>query len=261
MSLAFRRVGPGGYGHVRESGHRYTPIRGSRLVRGLSLPPSASLVDHSPGVLDQGMTSSCVGHATVVAAFATLRAHGQPSVLGDPGECYRVGRAIDRIANTDGSFDPLTDQGSQPNQVIRGVQEFGVVPYVGPVSPATINDEPSLLELEVASVFRFSGAYSTLTPDDICAALVAGVALTFAFEVDDAFENYSGSGTLGAATGLPLGGHDVAILGYETGPSGRLFHVQNSWGTEWGSAGFALVDESFIARGFDVLALNVSKVT
>lgn len=232
-------------------GHRYTSAE--RLIAAAS-PSGATKVDlqpHSPGVLDQKRTSSCVGFAMVAARYVTLRARGIIEPLQSAAWAYKVGLAVDRRSTA----EPLRDEGSMPNQVMRGLEEWGSLPATEyPLDERTIVTEPTVFELEKASRANMVGWRSINTRNallvaDLRRALQSGFAPTFAIDVDQAFEDHDGRGELGAKRGPSLGGHEMFVIGYDTLASGQtVFTIQNSWSASWSAGGFARVNEAFVAR-------------
>jgi hypothetical protein len=239
-------------------GHRRTSFRVLARRKSVVVPPSASLIETAPDVMDQGQTGSCTGHATACAIYIANRLPWVPS----PAEIYRNGRGIDR----DDVTIPLSDDGAQPNQVFRAVNEFGVRAMVplrdrfSDADEATINDEPKLGDLEAESLsaaIRDYGIFSlgAARVDDVALAIATGKPVTIAIAGgSDAFQAYSG-GVL-PALHAPLD-HYVVLLGYETLASGhRVFHGRNSWGTGWGENGNFRLSEAALAELSDLVAVG-----
>jgi C1A family cysteine protease len=78
---------------------------------------------------------------------------------------------------------------------------------------------------------------ATVAPnaEDIKAALVSYGPLSTTMLVYDDFFYYS-SGVYKYVSGSLQGGHAILIVGYDD--AGKYFIVKNSWGTEWGEAGY-----------------------
>jgi hypothetical protein len=193
-------------------------------------------IDHRVGatILDQGQEGACTGFACAAVvnklnALRDNRFRASPRMLYEmakrhdewPGECY---------------------DGSSCRGVIRGWKNMGVCSdSQWPYDP----DDAGELTIERAIGARCTplGAYYRLRPDivDYHAALNEVGALLVSANVhsgwwypkkqqkDDAM-----------ATIVPNsnyeGGHAFAIVGYDK----RGFIVQNSWGSRWGTEGFAL---------------------
>ncbi len=258
-----------GTGYIADpAGHRRVPFRHLAARLGSTIPQSASLESFLPRVMDQGQSSACCGHATSAAVYAAFGAAGHElAFVPSPAGIYTVGRAIDRFSRLDGTLAPLADVGAQPNQVMRGISEYGIRP-MRPVADrysdadtATITDEPTLADLETDAteiVVGEYGLYSTgaALSDEVALALANGLPVTCAIQADgDAFQGYSG-GVLGPlGTGLD---HYVTLYGFE-GPTGaRGFSVRNSWSEGWGLSGNARISEACLAQFGDLIAMKVS---
>lgn len=235
-------------GHRKTSAHH---LLGA--IRSLSEPKSVSLLAHAPLVLDQQASSSCVGHA-FACALKTRLWSSLPWVPSPVG-IYTIARAIDRL---DESI-PLQDAGSEPNQAVRGIAEWGVRPIHlvddHDAEIATVNDEPSILDLEDDARTLTIGAYGIVTPDRDQRRAQARRALAAGFPVPGAiaasgelFQSYTG-GVL-PALGPELD-HMVCLVGYElTADGSTIWLVRNSWSKSWGEEGnFRLSDEAFDELG------------
>jgi hypothetical protein len=258
-------------------GHRTTSFGVLRARRGLAstTPSGATLRDCFPSVLDQGPTSSCTGHGTSVGIFARLAKMGQaltwiPSQSG----IYTLGRCVDR-ADSGHGFEALRDEGAMPNQVIRGISEWGIRPMgarpsdgrMSDADPATINAEPNLLELETDALSLVVGAYEIQSRGvarvaEIRAALAAGFPVCFGMFADSAFEDWTpnkgpvGTPDLSDPNG---GGHWVIFEGYSTLSNGAtVFDGVNSWGRSWGDFGRFSASEDFVAGLDDITVLDIS---
>jgi hypothetical protein len=247
------------------TGHRPDPIeivrrrKGFHLLkakRGLgatALPPSTnnrqwlSVSAGGPGILDQGDTSSCEGHAHASGITLRFAIQRKPIRLVSPIGVYDVARMISRLPNADGSLPPLSDDGTEPNLVISGLSEWGACSAEDwggyPASSATINEEPTAEDMELAAEFKLDGAYfMTSSGDqymlDLMTALAAGYPVSGAIAAyGAAFQGYSG-GILG-----PLDdGVDHATLWVDYDGWGGsdlskvVIYGVNSWSENWGEA-------------------------
>lgn len=272
--LPRRFGGPNGYGHHWDGQQRKTPLvrLAARLGWSSSSPSKADMrplvMDvKGPGILDQGPTSSCVGHAHVGSVMTRLLAMGIPApYLLSPTFAYLLARIVDR-QEINGVLPPITDDGSMPNACVRGIAEWGVCSFdMRPTDPATINDEPKILELEQSFIVRPRGIYEVLgtgqaREDQIKAALANGFPLTIAAIVDPAFENWSGGDPIDAPDlSQALGGHDIYLVGYETLSNGTVvYFIANSWGRDWAESGFARVSSRWIQAAMDIEAVELDQ--
>jgi len=225
---------------------------------------------------DQGGTSSCTGNALSAAicmAFwnASPEVRTQLTFVPSQSGIYKIGLCLDRKRLSSGGFPKLKDNGAMPNQVVRGVNTYGVHPMVcltdrySDADPATIDDEPQFEDLEADSRMLVVGSYGitstgTKRISDMRTALAAGIPLPVAVNAGaDAFQGYEG----GILTGAQLPGeldHYVVISGYRTLPNGKtVFELWNSWSDSWGVGGSAELDESAAQTLGDIYALIASR--
>ncbi len=256
--------GSNGYGYNPDpKGHK---VSSAHILLGTSdTPKSASLKDFVPSVLDQVNTSSCTGQAVKGAIITRMNKRGTPIDPPSAGGIYRIGRAIDRLPNFDDSLPPLEDDGAMPNQIMRGITEWGVPSEASdPFNPKTINDEPTLGTLIDASDCKLDGYYRVNWLDiqrrvnALRLAIHMGYPPCFAIDVDNKFEEYS-DGVLGAPNpnGI-LGGHYMYAVAYDTTSTGyTIIEFVNSWGESWGVAGFGFGDEKFIGNMRDIYVMDV----
>lgn len=253
------------------AGYKRTPFHHlkARLSVG-ALPLAVSLLAFAPPMLDQNQTGSCTGGSTAACAACDLAAAGTPlGFVPSPRGIYDNGRAIDRVPNADGTLPPLADEGAEPNQVMRGITEWGVRPMKGPTSaganydcePSNVNDEPTLAELEEEATHLLVGEYGITSTGkqrivDMQTALAAKKPMTVAIAGgSDAFQGYTG-GVLG-----PLNSeldHYTWIYGYEVQPDGSVvFLCRNQWGEGWGEQGNYRLNEAGAQELGDIVVLDV----
>lgn len=233
-----------------------------RLGLSASPPASVSLAPYMPRTLDQNGCSGCTGHATAAAIYAAFAAKGQPlSWVPSPKDIYTLGRAIDRASPS----DPLLDNGAEPNQVFRAIDEFGIRPMkplpdrYSDADPATINDEPDLASLEQDGLTIVSGDYAIADvgqarEDQVCMALASGRPVCCAIAGSGALQSYTG-GVLG-----PLGtdlDHYVLIFAADAQPDGsRVYTLRNSWGASYGEAGNFRINSAALAELGDLVVAD-----
>jgi hypothetical protein len=240
-----------------------TPLRAMAHRLGAAAQ-SADLSSFTPAILDQSQTGSCVGHALACAIFTSLSAQGVASAfLPSPADIYTLARCLERAQFWDGQGQapPLADNGSQPYLAIRALGEWGIRPMrplperFSDADPATINDDPKLLDIEADSQSLIVGPYAVSSTDDVALALSNKIPVTAALDADsDAFQTYSG-GTLG-----PLGtslDHYVCITGFDVAPDGsRRWRVRNSWSSQFGVYGELFVNDAALAEFGDMYAIR-----
>lgn len=277
------------------AGHRVTRF-GAAWSRGLRQPLSSlpsswmKLAACVSPLLDQE-GGSCTAHASVTCLETAMTSAGTPMPFHcSTSDVYHNGRAIDRVADWKGNFAPLRDEGAMPNQVDRAIEAFGVRPTRKPVGDsnlsdtdlATINDEPSLADLEVSAhacpVISesipdcSSGASLADVVSELCSALsateyngiaICGLPVKTGAWVDRTFMDWESDEAVGASNPMNGGGnHAFALIAYRTNArtGKKEFLLRNSWGS-WGVSvdlgdgrnitGCVWVSEEFIASCFD----------
>jgi len=86
------------------------------------------------------------------------------------------------------------------------------------------------------------------TLDALKGSIAAGYPLVFGFTVDESFESdkmaRTGMMQMPALHEKSLGGHAVLAVGYDD--QTQKFIVRNSWGHEWGAAGYFFMPYAYI---------------
>jgi hypothetical protein len=201
-----------------------------------ALLPLSDTLGHHTGteILNQGQEGACTGFACA-AVIDQLNARRGSDFRASSRMLYEMARRHDEWPGE--NYD-----GSSCRGVIRGWKNMGVCsesqwPYD--------TEEPGELTIERAIHARSSplGAYYRLRPEvvEYHAALNEVGALLVSAKVHSGWWNPRKHEPDDAmATILSNddyeGGHAFAIVGYDK----RGFIVQNSWGTDWGTGGFAI---------------------
>jgi len=154
------------------------------------------------------------------------------------------------------------DMGWDPDEATdflssQGVPDYACLPYT---SGATGNDVQcsaacaDIASRSIKTVPSTSKIHALGSVDSVKAALAHGPLETTLTVYAD-FLSYS-SGVYKHVTGAALGGHAVSIIGYDDNQQAWI--VRNSWGPDWGNAGFILVsynDTSGVAQ--DVWSFDI----
>jgi len=200
-----------------------------------------------PGILDQGQTSSCEGHAHASGITLRFAITGSAIPLVSPVCIYTCARYFARQPTPEGRFLPLTDDGTYPSMVLAGMSEWGVTSATTwgdyPADPVTINNEPTIEDLESCAEFELEGAYFLQSSgdafcQDLMTVLAAGYPCSAAIAASsNAFQGYTG-GVLGPLDDAV----DHASLWIDYEWDGRNYgslvvYGVNSWGEfQWGEA-------------------------
>ena len=207
------------------------------LVRGVALPREVDLRHLFQPVEDQGDRGACVGFAVGAAIEA----------MGYPGRCSKLALYTGARAVETPYPMVIYDEGCMPRLLLRALMD----PAGSCLVPEDVWPYSERVDLRLpldvyqhadgASIdYHRIGAADRVTT--VQAALAMGRPVPFAMEVDQAYEDNAGELYTGPR-GKSLGSHMQCIVGY--GPNGFL--VRNSWGTGWGSSGYAWVASPVVA--------------
>jgi hypothetical protein len=258
-----------GYGYIPDDHDKALdlPIRALLGARA-SDPGDVSLEPYIAQLRNQGQTGSCTGFAFGLGVMVRCAVLGTPIAWPSPAALYAGGRAVERAdRGLTAEEEPLADKGAKPNCVVRAARDIGIPRDdqwpVGGFDPEKINDEPTLGELEDASLFELQEYYRIDSVGegraaDVRHALASGYPLVVGTQVDRAFEDYGGRGLLTSPDPRSLsGGHMVCLVGCR---SDGTYRWANSWGTGWGDSGMFTTDEAFLLSGFvsDIYAIQVA---
>jgi C1A family cysteine protease len=207
-------------------------------------PSSLDLRAQCPPVYDQGQLGSCTANAIAGAIqFNELKADWLNDWVPSRLFIYYNERVIEGDVDQDAGAslrDGLTTVSKQ------GVCTEGQWPY----------DITQFAVLPPASVYADAAkdlvdSYMSVTQltSNLKACLLEGFPFFFGFTVYESFESDEV-----AATGIIpmpntqteeiLGGHAVDIVGYDD--SKEAFIIRNSWGSDWGLAGYAYMPYSYV---------------
>jgi hypothetical protein len=238
-----------------------------------------SLQQYEDAIVDQGPTSSCMGHGTSQALTVSYAAAGQALPFRpSPKLIYELLRILDRQTPA----EKLQDVGAMPARVPQALSFWGIQPMVmattadgrvSDVDPSNVNDEPRLLELETSGLKLVTGEYrvnetSSSFADMICAAIAGGqnpsCALGIGLFVDTQnFMAYDGSMPVDTIdiSDPQGGGHWLALDYFYTDVIlGVVFGGPNSWGPGWGKNGHYEITARCLQRVCsDCYLFNVNK--
>lgn len=247
--------------------HRYGFVAAKPLKLGAIALAQAALVDTLPATVDlsaefpppgdQGNQGSCVGWSLAYAMKSYLENHQRawgakaldhefsPSFLYNQhhasGPCLEAGMDI-----PDG-LDALMNEGVPP------ISDFGY-------SDGDCSKQPSEAVKKKALGFKIE-SYRRVPIDatEVRGQLAARNPIVVGIHVDAAFDRLKGSAVYVGPPGKNLGGHAIAVVGYDD--TRQAFRFLNSWGTSWGDGGYAwvsyavfpkLVEEAYTAVDFSI---------
>lgn len=250
-------------------------------LRSAQLPTSTAnrsrllVANGGPGILNQGQTGSCEGHAHAAATTLFFALRGTPIPLVSPVGWYQGALMLQRQPKSDGTLPYLSDDGTTAWTILQAASLFGVASAqtygLYPANPATITKEPELLQLEAEQAFVLGGAYFINSIGDqrcfdVMACLAAGIPVTMALAASGPdFQGYHG-GVLGVTSG-PID-HANYFVDYEwdgANLGSLVLHCVNSWGVGWGepdslsgaSGGTYRANRFFLAQAEDLCVMDL----
>jgi C1A family cysteine protease len=220
-----------------------------------ALPPSADLRSMCPPVYDQGRIGSCTANAIGAAFEFDLKKQGLPDFVPSRLFIYYNERAMEGHVQF--------DSGAQIRDGVKSVATLGVCSedewryddtpptYDGGPFPAGARDSekppPQCYEDALGNqVTTYSRVVRDL--DQMRGCLAAGYPFLLGFTVYESFESQqvrsSGVVPMPQPGEQVLGGHAVLAVGYDD--SGQTFTVRNSWGPDWGQAGYFTMPYAYL---------------
>jgi hypothetical protein len=175
-------------------------------------------------ILNQGMTSSCVGHGTCSGMEMCYKQSGRPLVPFTPFFAY-------------GLINGGRDAGAQISDALKALMQYGIC-RLGDIPAGTMfqNQFPPTA-FEIAKRFKLAQAYHCQTFEDICSAITLGFVCPLGLYVGNNFPNLDSEGVAPLPAGGG-GGHCVLGMGLKKSAKyGWLIKIQNSWGSNFGKNG------------------------
>lgn len=222
------------------------------------LPTQVSLKQYCPTPGNQGMTSTCAGWSTTYAGRTILEAMKRDwkkdeinKYAFSPSYVYnqlRKGDDCNIGVSLGSALDVLKNQGA----LSLNEFDFSCLRKVTDVDKRSASGS-KIIEYRVI----VDRSVAKKTPY-IKKSLSEGNPVIIAFDCPPSFSNARQVWKPAANEHKEFGrGHGMAIIGYDDNKAGGAFEVMNSWGTEWGNAGFMWVKYSdmdyFCKYGFELL--------
>jgi C1A family cysteine protease len=228
---AYRAHAPKGvkaYGHPQAL-RTVTAAPASYTLKGYALTPG-----------DQGQVGSCVAWATGYTGYGVLM--NEQGIAGSPMAPMFIYSQIAQ-GNDKGTWASV----ALPMERDQGIDTKSHY-WQGDFDYTT---QPDQSERDNAAHYKLSG-YTDLTNsvDRVSAiknAVASGLPVAIGFRVKSSFYKLSPTNDIYVPKGQVVGGHEVTIVGYDA----NYVTIENSWGTNWGNAGFFRMSWSTIT-GRDV---------
>lgn len=213
-----------------------------KVSKPIPLPPSIDLTPDCTPVYDQGQLGSCTANAIGAAIQFCRRKQQLPHFAPSRLFLYYNERAMEGTI--------ASDAGAMIRDGIKCVARFGDCPEAEwPYDEAAFAQKPRPECYSVATHYQ-ALQYQRIPQEinQIKQCLAEGFPFVFGFTVYDSFET-----PFVAATGkMPMpekfdtavGGHAVMAVGYDD--ESQLLRVRNSWGDQWGQAGYFVMPYEYI---------------
>ncbi len=208
----------------------------SRAQAPAPLPRKVDLRHNCPPVYDQGQLGSCTANAIAAAVDFERRVQGEPFMTPSRLFIYYNERVIEG--------DPAQDNGAEIRDGIKSVASQGVCPesvwaysdkgtrFAMKPNPQCYTDALKFKTLKYQRVVQMENPIKSI--------LALGKPVVFGFSVFEAFESdavaKSGIVPMPGTNDAPIGGHAVCAVGYDDSVSRWI--CRNSWGPDWGQAGY-----------------------
>ena len=200
-----------------------------------TLPASIDLRSKCSPIEDQGQLGSCTGNA-IAGLIEYLDRKNNKSLDVSRLFIYYQERLLEGTVNY--------DAGAYIRDGIKAVNQYGApLESLWPYLISRFATRPSSAAYTDAAK-RKAGAYQKITTKTagIKTALNQGYPVVIGFDVYASFEGQANTKTgmmpYPQANEQLLGGHAVAVVGYNDALNGGRLICRNSWGTSWGDHGY-----------------------
>jgi C1A family cysteine protease len=223
--------------------HTYDPQ--ALGARAPTLSSSVDLRNYCSPIENQGQLGSCTGNA-IAGLIEYLDRKANKNLDVSRLFIYYQERLLEGTVNY--------DAGAYIRDGIKAVNKYGApLESLWPYLITRYATTPSRAAYADA-LKRRAGAYQKITTRvaGVKTALSQGYPVVIGFDVYESFEgavnNTTGMMPYPAAGEQLLGGHAVAIVGYNDTLGGGRFICRNSWGTSWGDRGYFYMPYQVIAN-------------
>lgn len=237
---------------------KYTVFQGQNFKDGnvmpvTVLPASVDLRQFDAAIWDQLDLGSCTAHASAGIFAWLLNKQKLPFFTPSRLKIYYDERVIDG--------DVPQDAGSSISTSVQVLSQNGVCDetlWAYDITKFAVQPPANCYTASVANkAITFKKIANEITPSIMKQCLADGFPFIFGFTVYESFESdavaQTGIVPMPAANEQVIGGHAVMCVGYDD--TKKAFLVRNSWGTNWGLAGYFWIpyeylDNSYLANDF-----------
>jgi len=242
--------------------YKETPLIEKPMGFGENLPVSFSLKQYVPEIGNQGNHGTCTAWSSTyyiasmeyaIQAGITERSL-ITSLAYDPYMTYV------NIITEEENEEKSCEFGTYPGDACERLMEYGAKrlimdPFSCDSKSLTSNFSEETCVIDFTNYVRlfsmsydWSGTARHVDSYDevissVCQSLVNKHPVLIGMDVMKSFFNIGSDGLFDASNGeqVSVGGHAMAVVGYDDNKHGGCFTVVNSWGEEWGEDGFLYI--------------------
>ncbi|WP_323769296.1 C1 family peptidase [Antarctobacter sp.] len=238
------------------------------------MPSVLSMRAYVPIPGNQGVQGSCVGWATAYAARTLIAARAAEVTNPQAKRQMTLSPAFifNQIQRT-GCENGILISDALALMTEQGVASLASFPYrensCVALPDARVLNEAS--EFRIKSFTRLWGSKSRNRHVSARRALAAGHPVVIGMFLPESFVDFDGSDYFatdeeragmqalyeGRQSTLILGGHAMTVVGYDDAREGGSFEIVNSWGPDWGDAGFFWINyrdfNHFVTQGYEMI--------
>lgn len=219
------------------------------------LPDSVDLRSQCSPVVDQGAIGSCTANA-LAGAFEFLELRELSGV--DPGDEV-FGKTFTGVSRLFIYYNErllegtvFQDGGARLQDGVKTLNQFGVCRESHwKYQKSLLFKKPNATAFREAASHKISEYLRINSLNELKQCLADGFPAVFGFTVYESFESpevaNSGVMPVPSANERVLGGHAVMAVGYDE--KKKVVIARNSWGAEWGQAGYFLMPYEIITLG------------
>lgn len=205
----------------------------------VDLPASVDLRGaNQPPIQNQGSLGSCVAWACVRAYRYAQRKTGLPDFDGSELFTYYGARVL-------GGFPVNQDTGSYLRDGIKTLAQNGnAAEATWPYNVSKFAEQPTVEAYGNAQLHQATRylAVPNMEPS-VKQVLASGYPVVFGIPIYQNFPMQNGVETIPEPQGQVIGGHAMAVVGYDD--TRRAYLLANSWSDGWGVSGFAWMSYSY----------------
>lgn len=203
-------------------------------------PNSTSLKQYAPEIRNQGGHGTCVGWATAYYAQSIINAREK----GITDKTVITDNAFSPLflyVNAKSNTDPYCKEGIGIPSALNKMKEMGSPLYkdfsarCATEIPDSVYQKAKRYQLKEYTKLFGLKERAPLRIRETRKALMNGNPVLMGMDITNAFQS---ANVVYEPDSISLGGHAMAIIGYDDDKYGGAFEVINSWGEDWGNEGY-----------------------